>query len=139
MDVVTFLFFSLQNARQCGWKRTPTGVVSLVSPSSSPSHDSVVGRSIPHHGSARGCAAVHKNPRLYGVSRFLPYDMDQGLDFNTTAAAPCQRRDADEGSAGVDLVDIDALPVLTQTMQRLRCQSPLLSDSKRARPPSRIY
>eukprot|EP00959_Pyramimonas_sp_CCMP1952_P439424 9199322-Pyramimonas_sp.AAC.1 len=36
--------------------------------------------------------------------------MDQGLDSNTTAAALGQSGDADEGSGGVDLVDIDAPP-----------------------------
>eukprot|EP00959_Pyramimonas_sp_CCMP1952_P289540 6055882-Pyramimonas_sp.AAC.1 len=87
--------------------------MSLISLSSSPNHDSVIGCIIiPRHGLAGGCAAVHKSTCLYGASGFFPRDMDQGLDPDATAAAPGQGGDADAGSGGVGLVDVDAPPDL---------------------------
>eukprot|EP00959_Pyramimonas_sp_CCMP1952_P396661 8310988-Pyramimonas_sp.AAC.1 len=117
MDTVTYFHHSPQIARECGWSRTPT----------------------PRHGLAEGYAAVYESPCLHGVSGVLPCDMDRGFDSTAIAAAPGQSEDAGEGSGGVDLVDIDVPPILTMMMLRLRCQSQRLSDSRRARPPSRIY
>eukprot|EP00959_Pyramimonas_sp_CCMP1952_P097276 2033306-Pyramimonas_sp.AAC.1 len=51
-----FLLFD-HKAHECGWIRTPTGVLGSVRPSSSPTRDSVVGCATPRHGLARGCAA----------------------------------------------------------------------------------
>eukprot|EP00959_Pyramimonas_sp_CCMP1952_P295099 6172049-Pyramimonas_sp.AAC.1 len=42
MDTVTCFYYSLQTARECGWGKTPTGIVCSVNFSSAPNHDTVV-------------------------------------------------------------------------------------------------
>eukprot|EP00959_Pyramimonas_sp_CCMP1952_P205164 4290247-Pyramimonas_sp.AAC.1 len=110
MDTVIYVYDSLQTARECGWDKTPTGVMSLVNSSSAPNHDTVAGCTKSHHGIAGGGAAKFEIPYWYGVSGFLPCDTDLGLDSVAAAVAPGQNADADEGSGEGDLVDIDAHP-----------------------------
>eukprot|EP00959_Pyramimonas_sp_CCMP1952_P143022 2994224-Pyramimonas_sp.AAC.1 len=104
-----FFYYSPQT-HEYGWSKTPIGAMSLASPSIASNLDSVVGCTAPRHGLADGCAAVIQNPYLHGGSGVLPCDMDRGLDSITVLAAPGQNEDADEGSGGVDLVDIDVPP-----------------------------
>eukprot|EP00959_Pyramimonas_sp_CCMP1952_P341784 7159896-Pyramimonas_sp.AAC.1 len=93
MDTVTYFYYSPQTALECGWNKTPTGVMSLVNPPFVANHGTVVGCTKSHHGIARGCAAKFGNHYWHGVSGVLPCDTDRGLYSITTAAAP----DADEG------------------------------------------
>eukprot|EP00959_Pyramimonas_sp_CCMP1952_P067706 1413103-Pyramimonas_sp.AAC.1 len=81
-----------------------------MGPSSSSDRDLVAGCIRPRHGSAEACTVVYESPCLHGGSGVLPCDMDRGLDSITIAAVPGPNGDADEGSGGVDFVDIDAPP-----------------------------
>eukprot|EP00959_Pyramimonas_sp_CCMP1952_P158285 3310317-Pyramimonas_sp.AAC.1 len=50
MDIATSFCGSPPEARECGWTRTPAGVVGLVSPSSFRNRDSVDGCTTPRCG-----------------------------------------------------------------------------------------
>eukprot|EP00959_Pyramimonas_sp_CCMP1952_P383223 8030018-Pyramimonas_sp.AAC.1 len=41
MGPVTYVYFSLQTARDCGWDKTPTGVMSFENSSFASNHDTV--------------------------------------------------------------------------------------------------
>eukprot|EP00959_Pyramimonas_sp_CCMP1952_P221960 4640440-Pyramimonas_sp.AAC.1 len=66
MGLVTYFYYSPQTARECGWDKTPTGVMSPVNYSSAPNHDTVVGCAKSHRGIAGGCAATFANPSWCG-------------------------------------------------------------------------
>eukprot|EP00959_Pyramimonas_sp_CCMP1952_P426858 8940194-Pyramimonas_sp.AAC.1 len=57
MDAVTYFYYPPQTASECGWDKTPTGVISRITSSSVPSRGTVVGCTKSHRGIAGGCAA----------------------------------------------------------------------------------
>ena len=81
---------------------------SLSKSFSSSCHDSVVGGAKSCRGSAVGCVGVAQRFPFQGVSGCLPYDMDQGLDSDASTAAPGPEGGDEEGSDGVEYVDVDA-------------------------------
>eukprot|EP00959_Pyramimonas_sp_CCMP1952_P168018 3511193-Pyramimonas_sp.AAC.1 len=82
----------LHAARECGWGKSPRGVVSSKS----------------CRGIAGGCPIDSENPCWHGVSGLMPHSTDREL--TNIIGAPWQSKDANEGPGEDDLVDIDVPP-----------------------------